>query len=412
MYDYLFKMFHQVDSQSFEEEYNMRFNGFGTTKIPLRIKPYKTNETFTLFYVNTRDLVYKSNKIYQQDNIIRTLKNKLPAIAKQDFINNHIINELYSTNVLEGVQSSRQEIVESTRELAINPHKKVRLKNMIHSYQKLLSGNVHAIKNPEDIRYIYDDLVKDEIVEKHHMLDGKLFREDVTNVFKGSGTGQIIHQGIYPEQRIIEALKELLSFLNNEPNIPLLFKVAIGHYYFGYIHPFYDGNGRTSRFISSVFLQKEFNHLTALSLSNGCNKNKRAYLDAFEQTNSFKNKGELTYFCDVFFDILIDSQNNIIAELKEKDLLLSAFYKSHIQQNKKLTNENQRQILFVIAQNYFFAMDEKGMSRTILTHACDLSEYMIKKETDELIEKNLIRTIKKRPIIYQLNEEYFNLGTN
>ena len=66
-------------------------------------------------------------------------------------------------------------------------------------------------------------------------------------------SGKVIHSGIYPEEKLNEAMTAALDFLNDD-NIDILIRISAFHYLFGYIHPFYDGNGRTSRFISSHLL--------------------------------------------------------------------------------------------------------------------------------------------------------------
>lgn len=69
-----------------------------------------------------------------------------------------------------------------------------------------------------------------------------------------------------PEERIISLMQYALELLNDE-SVPLLVRVSIFHYFFAYIHPFYDGNGRTDRFITSYFLSKHFHPLASLRLS-------------------------------------------------------------------------------------------------------------------------------------------------
>ena len=50
-------------------------------------------------------------------------------------------------------------------------------------------------------------------------------------------------------------------------------------YFFEYIHPFYDGNGRTARFIASYFLAEHLNYLTALRLSVIIKRQRKKYYD-------------------------------------------------------------------------------------------------------------------------------------
>lgn len=74
--------------------------------------------------------------------------------------------------------------------------------------------------------------------EPHNLPDGILFRKENVNVVSST---KIIHQGVYPESKIIKDIDDTLSILNN-PDLPYLVRVALFHYFLGYIHPFYDGN--------------------------------------------------------------------------------------------------------------------------------------------------------------------------
>src|SRR5699024_5554313 len=123
--------------------------------------------------------------------------------------------------------------------------------SMIKSYMNLINGDKTLPVHSGDIRKIYDEITEGEI-EKSELPDGKTFRKNVTHILKKSGSGKVIHRGILPEEKINIEVQKMLDKLNAIDEIPLIIKVAVGHYFFGYIHPFYDGNGRTSRFISSI----------------------------------------------------------------------------------------------------------------------------------------------------------------
>ena len=57
-----------------------------------------------------------------------------------------------------------------------------------------------------------------------------------------------------------------LNILNND-EYDYMIRIAVFHYIFGYIHPFYDGNGRTSRFISSYLLSKNLLPIVSYKLA-------------------------------------------------------------------------------------------------------------------------------------------------
>src|SRR5699024_9236447 len=131
--------------------------------------------------------------------------------------------EMHQTNMLEGVRSSRREMVKSAKQLSLFPDDEVRFKSMIHAYKQLLTGETRKIKHANQIREIYDDLVADEM-DTDHLPDGEIFRRDETEVLQKSGSGKVIHKGIYPEEKITNAINQLLAFLNNENDIPFLMR--------------------------------------------------------------------------------------------------------------------------------------------------------------------------------------------
>ena len=53
-----------------------------------------------------------------------------------------------------------------------------------------------------------------------------------------------------------ELLDKILHFLNEDQNVPVSIKIAIVYDCFAYIHPFYDGNGRLSFLLTSIYLRE------------------------------------------------------------------------------------------------------------------------------------------------------------
>lgn len=59
------------------------------------------------------------------------------------------------------------------------------------------------------------------------------------------------------EARIRALLGNLEEYLNVDDGADRLIKMAVAHYQFESIHPFYDGNGRTGRILNVLYLVKE-----------------------------------------------------------------------------------------------------------------------------------------------------------
>ena len=67
-------------------------------------------------------------------------------------------------------------------------------------------------------------------------------------------TGEVIYTPPEGETIIRDKLKNYEEFIHAEDHIDPLIKLALIHYQFEAIHPFYDGNGRTGRIINILFL--------------------------------------------------------------------------------------------------------------------------------------------------------------
>ncbi|WP_160118384.1 Fic family protein [Bacillus sp. V59.32b] len=406
MYNYLHDSFHQITQSEFEEEYKKKYNSQTTIYLPFEIRSLNYSEKFPAFLNIHINLINLLDEIYQQDQQIRKIMELIPDVAQKDYIIGNLVDELQSTNDLEGVRSTRAEMAEGTKLFISKSPKTVRHQSLIRTYNKLLSGDIEIPKTSNDIREIFDFLLQDSI-EKESLLDGTIFRKEGSEVLANNGTGKVIHRGVSPEKEVIKEMDKLLDFLNNF-HLPMLFKVSIAHYYFGYIHPFYDGNGRTSRFISSIYLEQNFNILIALSLSKGCNEFKSQYLRAFDITNSFKNKGDLTFFCETFCKIIRNTQINILNDMKEKIHQMNTL-KDFVRNDTNLDSELERRVMYVLVQNHFFNYTDEGVSRMELVDFTQQSPYTINKVLDKLIKVDAIEKISSNPIVVHLKESYFRL---
>ena len=106
-----------------------------------------------------------------------------------------------------------------------------------------------------------------------------------------SKTGEVIYTPPQEEKEIRDLLKNLEDYINkNDDEVDPLIKMALIHYQFESIHPFYDGNGRTGRILNVLYLV--LNNLLdspILYLSNYINKNKDQYYKLFTEFRENNN---------------------------------------------------------------------------------------------------------------------------
>ncbi|TCK93159.1 Fic family protein [Natranaerovirga hydrolytica] len=408
---YFHKEYYNIKSlKERKEKAKKRMNYDSAIRTNLEIKPINQPELFTLYYVPTNSTIEIISEISMQDVTLEKIYEDLPGVAQKNFFVEMISQELQSTNELEGVRSSKEEIVRTTRKVFNQNNKnaktKDRFQNVVKSYFALKDGNLKPPSDAKDLRKIYDEITSDGIA-KEDFVDGKYFRKDITYVYKDY---KEIYRGVFDgektEQAIKEKVKDLFDFIYS-PNISLhkLIKVAIAHYYFGYIHPFYDGNGRTGRFTSSIFLKENYSWLTAMSLSQGCNSERGKYLRIFDTTNQIISQGEVNYFVDEFLSIIITGQQNILQNLIQKSDLLKIIIK-RIESDEKLSNADEKNIMSVMAQEYHFDSLRDGIGVNELKKILPYTDDTIRKKLKNLCENGLIDKVKSRPVKYIISKNY------
>lgn len=380
MYFSTFKLFvSSSTAEEFKEKYLNRFNSESTIHIPLLINGYDA------FIFLNQDIVNQISKIYSLDKKVFQTFDRLPGVAKEQYIKKSFVDEITHTNEIEGVISTRKEIRDILDDIASKDRDKSRFKSIVNKYRKLLNNEIIPLKTSVDIRKIYDDMLLEEIKQEdiNNIPDGKIFRKDLVHVFKGND--EEIHTGVYPEDKVIEYMNKSLDFLNDE-NIDILIRLAAFHYLFGYIHPFYDGNGRISRFISSYILSKELTEITGFRLSMTIKDNIKTYYDAFKYTNDKRNRGDITTFVSSFFEIIIKSLEQTIKYVNEKYDELK-HYESLI--NKlSFINKQTRSLLYYLLQTELFS--KFGLSVSELVKISKHSKNTCLNCINELTNKDYI----------------------
>lgn len=358
--------------------YEQRISSESTCVLPIKIG--KNNA----FYCLCPEIYSISFRILQLDKAVAEIRSNLPEKALVQFTKKCLIDEIKLTNDIEGVYSTRKELSSILNEMN-NKGEKKRFYGLLNKYSMLGSGFEFALNTSNDIREIYNDLVLKEVVEDcaDNAPDGEIFRKDIAEVT--TPTQKVIHQGAYPETKIIQLMEQSLNILNQK-DIPILIRISIFHYLFGYIHPFYDGNGRTSRFISSYLLSKEFEYLIGFRLSHTIKEHIKNYYDAFKECNDEKNMGDLTPFIIMFLNIILESFENLYDALEKRNNLLYKYF-DIIEQNSEMSVE-VKSFAFVLVQASLFS--DEGITKKELGSELEISASTVDKRLNKLRCMNLL----------------------
>lgn len=379
------------DKNEYNALFEQRISAESTRVLPIKIGNHNA------FYCLCPEIHSISMQIMQLDKNISQIQNDLPNAALIQFANRCLIDEIKLTNDIEGVYSTRKELVSVLNEVG-NKAKKKRFYGLLNKYKMLISDNEFALNTSTDIRDIYNDLVLKEVSEDcvDNVPDGEIFRKDMAEVT--TPTQKVIHKGAYPETKIIRLMEQALNILNQK-EIPILVRISIFHYLFGYIHPFYDGNGRTSRFISSYLLSKEFEFLIGFRLSYTIKAHIKEYYDAFKECNDEKNLGDLTPFIIMFLNIILESFQNLYDALEKRKHLLLKF-SNVINSNTKMSDA-LKSFANILTRVSLFS--NEGITKKQLGLELDISESTVNKRLDKLRGMGLLLEEKCKPAKYMID---------
>lgn len=391
----LTKYFYQHTQEEYEIEYIRRLEAPFTVHFNIPIHQYNRKSAYPAFLCYTGEILRLVEKFYKTYEQFLYTVNTVPPVVLYQFTRLSIVEEVKSTNDIEGVHSTKKEIREIIEKKGAHYH---RLQSVVHQYLELLGEEEIKFDTCQDIRNFYDDFTHQEITRENpqNRLDGSLFRKEPVQI--EAATGKTIHQGLYPESRIIEALDQALRILHSE-EYPLLIRLALFHYFFVYIHPFYDGNGRTDRFITSYFLSRQFHRLLAVRLSIYIKRNQSRYYHMLEEADSERNRGDMTPFVMGFLEILIGSTEDTIGVLSRKNEQMRK-YESRIDAFQ-LQDKLLKEIYITLLQAALFYGE--GISMADLMKVTGKNRGTIQKRIDEIPGNHLIVTKAGKTNYYKLN---------
>lgn len=354
--------------------YEQRFNSKDAVRLNFQISG---NQAFYVMDSAIYELIIKAMELDR--DIDRTI-GMLPQRAIEQYMDKCLIDEIVLTNGIEGVHSTRREIDDALEMLA-EKDKTGRFLGIVEKYHALRVRKTIPIATCADVRALYDELVLDEVRadDPSHVPDGQFFRKGPVSVLDASH--KPIHQGVEPESKIIELMNQALMILADEA-IPALVRVSVFHFLFAYIHPFYDGNGRTNRFISSYVLSRSFSPIVGYRLSYSVKERIEKYYKGFSICEHPLNKGDITPFVISFSGLVVDAINRAIAT-KEEDAGLW-------------------RVAFILAQAELFS--ENGATTEELCAAAEMSEPTMARKRKLIKELGFLRETRKgRQRFYSLN---------
>lgn len=192
---------------------------------------------------------------------------------------------------------------------------------------------------------------------------------------KNSKTGEVIYTPPQEENEIRDLLKNLEDYINNnDDEVDPLIKMALIHYQFESIHPFYDGNGRTGRILNVLYLVlNKLLDSPILYLSNYINNNKSEYYRLF---NSFREENNYEDWIIYILKGIDETSKNTIELIKLIQNEMNFYKEEFMRELPKIYSDELLDSLFYEVYTRINYVEEKcGVTRqTAATYLNQLTQ--------------------------------------
>jgi Fic family protein len=234
-------------------------------KLPPKLEKVETLQIF-------RQLSKSSKYLGELKGIAKTIPNQAMLI------NAVALQEAKDSSEIENIITTQDELYKA---LTISGTYSIQIKEVIN-YRKAIFLGHDIIQKQGFLRLKDIEELQKTIVENNAGI-----RSMPGTVLKNDKTGEIVYTPPQEKDEILDLLSNFLEYFNlNQNEIPPLINLAILHYQFESIHPFYDGNGRTGRILNILFLIiNDLLDIPILYLSSYINENKSEYYSLLNTVN-------------------------------------------------------------------------------------------------------------------------------
>ena len=227
--------------------------------------------------VETRAVLRKEAEARQA---LAELKGYASVIPNQNILISAIVlREAKESSAIENIITTHDELY---RNLAISSDYADSSAKEVINYREAVYKGFDIVRKKQMIRVSDIVRIQETIIENNagiRRLPGTSLVNDATQ--------KIIYTPPQDYNDLLNLLNNFCEYFNSSENC--LWKMALLHYQFECIHPFYDGNGRTGRILNILYLLlKEYLDSPVLYLSSYIIQNKNDYYSLLQETRKTK----------------------------------------------------------------------------------------------------------------------------
>lgn len=345
------------------------------------------------------NLVFKPNRLLHKKEELENFLSDENGMDKLTFARNALIaKEVQSNNGVEGYYDGIDTInkVVKKKENPNDVKKTSRILNLHDGYDFILN---HKNISEQSLKELYAILSKNLLIPYDVKEMGEFYRTKPVYIYYSSDVTKPPDLGVDPEM-LKSKMDALLEFINNyslgNDAIDEYIKSQIMHFYFVYVHPYFDINGRCSRTLSIWYLLNKKAYPYVI-FNRGINMNKSEYYKVIKDAKTYSN---VTFFINYMMQTLL-------VELQ----------KEHVISNIKESTPGRLRSVDVQTINYLLSMSNEWNVKTFLSMYNRFNDKKSCKEIEEamiipLIDKGiLIPKADTQTYLYK-NHQNYSFGLN
>jgi Fic family protein len=248
--------------------------------------------------------------------------------------------EIASTSAIESIDFNRESIKSILKGIAPRDEQEVRILGQKKGLD-FISNSSNKITE-ENIYKLYMMTVGDFLADESKLSAGSFYRDGEVFVV----SDKLEHSGL-DYKKLPQYMKSLVEFINSDNIEDDLAKAAVIHFYFAYLHPYFDGNGRMARLLHLWFLiQKGYHTTLFVPFSSYIQETRSDYYNAFtlvEENSRISGVLDVTPFVKYFAE-------NVYNKMPEKEMADNTFseYKEHLMKGE-ITDKEASLWAFVVS---------------------------------------------------------------
>ncbi|WP_166966156.1 Fic family protein [Yeosuana marina] len=314
-------------------------------------------------------------KLASAHRALAELKGIVSSIPNENILINTLgLQEAKDSSAIENIITTHDDIFKA--ELNLDGFKSLNAKE-VQNYISALKKGFELIKKNRILKN--NDIIT---IQSELEKNNAGFRKVPGTNLKNATTGEIVYTPPQDYNTIRDLMKNLEQYINDPTmsDFDTLVKMAIIHYQFESIHPFYDGNGRTGRIINVLYLvMNDLLNLPVLYLSRYIIEHKVDYYKLLQEVRETDNwENWVLYMLDSVEQI---SKETIVLIGKIRDLIYE--YKNLLRNNYKFYSQDLLNNLFKHPYTKIeFIENDLGVSRITASKYLNLlaKDNVLKKE--------------------------------